>query len=234
MFGLDPQSIANRVAASNRPPAIPTLWQSVARGTIGFTLVSLGGFTPWIFGSAWARQTVGEAGMYAACAVAFIGLSGLLLHRLIIGPGSLSRFYGLFCLAFALYSVAWIVAWMTLRGDLGSVLGLTAGAAVMGAIFANGCGYCGAMLEVIPLLFLTNLAGYYVGGWVHSAVLRCHDFTLGGIAFDRSARLLLSKASWGLCFGLGFGPGIGASLYLCQAKTRELIEQKCAAQQETR
>ena len=234
MFGLDPQSIANRVVASGRPPNIPTLRQSVARGTIGFTLVSLGGFAPWIFGSAWARQNVGEAGMYAACAVAFIGLSGLLLHRLIIGPGSLARFYALFCPAFALYSVAWIVGWMTLRGNLGGILGLLAGAVVMGAMFANAFGNRAAMTSVIPLLFLSNLAGYYIGGWVHTAVLQSHDFTLAGIVFDRSARLLLSKTSWGLCFGLGFGPGIGASFHLCQAKTRELLGLKRAAQQEMR
>jgi hypothetical protein len=35
------------------------------------------------------------------CAIVFIVLSGLLLHRLIIGPGSLGRFYKLFSAAFA-------------------------------------------------------------------------------------------------------------------------------------
>src|SRR6185436_11302314 len=49
MFDLDPKSILERVKASGQPPRVPTLGESVLRGTIGFTLVSLGGFAPWVF-----------------------------------------------------------------------------------------------------------------------------------------------------------------------------------------
>ena len=44
-----------------------------------------------------------------ACTAIFIGLSGLCLHRLILGPGSLSRFYKLFSLAFAAFIVIVLV-----------------------------------------------------------------------------------------------------------------------------
>src|SRR5437773_9294554 len=103
MFGLDPQSIVERVKASGQPPRVPTLRESILRGMIGFTLVSLGGFAPWVLAGQWFHRNVGEAGLYAVCAVAFIVLSGLLLHRLIIGPSSLVRFYKIFTLAFAAY-----------------------------------------------------------------------------------------------------------------------------------
>ena len=87
MFTLNPESIAARVKASSLPPRIPALSESVWCGMIGFTVVSLGGFAPWVFGGRWFYRTVGELGLYAVCAIAFIGLSGPLLHRLIIGPG---------------------------------------------------------------------------------------------------------------------------------------------------
>ena len=88
-FQLDPQSVVDRVTASGAPVQIPSLAGSLLRGILGFTIVSVAGFAPWALGGRLLQRSVGEAGMYAACAVTFIGLSGLVLHRLIIGPGSL-------------------------------------------------------------------------------------------------------------------------------------------------
>src|ERR1041384_1066425 len=132
MSGLDPQSIADRAKVSGQPTRVPTLSESVLRGTMGFTLVSLGGFAPWVLAGRWFYRNIGEAGMYAVCAVVFIGLSGLLLHRLIIGPGSLIRFCKIFSLAFIAYAIAWTIGWMALRGNAGSIVGLLAGTAAMG------------------------------------------------------------------------------------------------------
>src|SRR5436190_23729393 len=104
-FQLDPQSIAARARAAGS--AAPSLGASLARGILGFTMVSIGGFAPWaIFGSA-LHGLVGEAGLYATCALAFIGLSAPAMHRLIIGPGSLGRFYMLFGISFAAYAAVW-------------------------------------------------------------------------------------------------------------------------------
>src|SRR5436190_4086936 len=113
-FQLDPESIAGRVKASGAPAKVPTLGSSVLRGTLGFTIVSVAGFAPWALGAGWFQKGIGEAGLYAVCAAVFIGLSGLLLHGLILGPGSLPRFYKLFGIAFAAYSAAWIAGWMGL------------------------------------------------------------------------------------------------------------------------
>ena len=70
--------------------------------------------------------------MFACCAAVFIALSGICLHRLIIGPGSLSRFYKLFALAFACHAVGWTVLWQWLHGYEGIIGGLLAGTALMG------------------------------------------------------------------------------------------------------
>ena len=86
MFGLDPQSIVDRVTASGRPVAMPRWRDSILRGVIGFTLVSLAGFGPWALAGRWFYRNLGEGGLYAVCAVLFIGLSGLLLHRLTVDP----------------------------------------------------------------------------------------------------------------------------------------------------
>ena len=110
LFQLDPQSIADRARAARAPVAVPALRDSLLRGMIGFTLVSVGGFAPWPIIDRWFPR-LGEVGLYVASAAVFIGGSGLLLHRLIIGPGSLARFYKVFAPRVH-----------RLRGDLGRVL----------------------------------------------------------------------------------------------------------------
>src|SRR5690606_8366248 len=109
-FQLDPQSLAARAVNGSSLRTQPlTLRSSILRGALGFCLVSIAGFVPWAFFGRALRGAIGEAGMYVVCALVFISLAGLLLHRLIIGAGSLGRFYRLFSVAFAAYSLAWII-----------------------------------------------------------------------------------------------------------------------------
>src|SRR5688572_13797921 len=223
MFGLDPQSIANRVKASQAPPRVPTLRESIVRGTIGFTLVSLGGFAPWVLAGQWFGRNVGEAGLYAVCAVVFIGLSGWLLHRLIIGPGSLIRFYKIFGLAFLAYAFAWTVGWMAFRGFVGSIVGLLAGTAAMGAILVCGFRAKGATLRVIAVLFLANGIGYFAGEWSHNGIRALREGNALGLVLNRSMRSGLSKTAWGLFYGLGFGAGIGFAFHASQEGARKLL-----------
>ena len=223
MFGLDPQSILDRIKTSGRPPRVPALGESVLRGMIGFTLVSLGGFAPWVLAGRWFYRNVGETGLYAVCALVFIGLSGLLLHPLIIGPGSRVRFYQIFSLAFVAYSIAWTIGWITLRGVTGSIVGSLAGMAVMGAIFSHGFVARGVALNIIAALFVANAAGYFVGESAHNAVWALKEGNALGLVLERATRATLSKAAWGLFYGLGFGAGIGFAFHGCQAKARKLI-----------
>ena len=223
MFGLDPQSIADRAKASGQPARLPTLVESVVRGMIGFTLVSLGGFAPWVLAGGWFYRNTGELGLYAACAIVFIGLSGVLLHKLVIGPGALILFYKLFSLAFLGYAVAWTAGWMTLRGATGGVVGALAGMAALGGILAYGFAARGAMLKIVLALFVANAAGYFIGEWAHNAVLALKEGNASGIVLDKSTRSIFSKAAWGLFYGFGFGAGIGWVFYFCQAEARRLI-----------
>lgn len=223
MFGLDPQSIVNRVKASGQPPRVPTLRESLLRGAIGFTLVSLGGFAPWVLAGRWFYRNVGEAGLYAACAMVFIGLSGWLLHRLIIGPGSVIRFYQLFSLAFMVYAVSWTASWMALGGVTGGLVGLLAGTAAMGAIFACGFAAWNVSSVVIAVLFVTNTAGYFIGQWAYNAIGSLPDDQLLGITLDRRTRAMLARTAWGLFYGAGFGAGIGFAFHACQTRVRKLL-----------
>ena len=159
LFQLDPDSIAARARASRNPVQPPTLATSVLRGIIGFTLVSVGGFAPWPIFERWFRS-MGEMDLYIACLVVFIGLSGICLHRLIIGPGSLSRFYKLFSLAFSANAVAWVALWVCLRGNSGIIGGLLGGAVAMGFVLAFAFDAQRAIIQVVAALFALNGIGY--------------------------------------------------------------------------
>ena len=222
-FQLDPSSIAERARTGGAPPTVPSLSASVGRGVVGFTIVSVAGFAPWALGGRWLHRAAGEAGMYAACAIVFIGLSGLLLHRLIIGPGSLGRFYKVFSIAFAAYAAAWMGGWMSLHGHAGSLVGLLAGTAIMGWLLAKAFDATSETSRVIVVLFVFNSLGYFLGGWVEGRMSALKELSFFGMALARSARLKIAMLSWGVCYGIGFGAGLGWAFYLCQSCARSLL-----------
>ena len=136
--------------------------------------------------------------MYVVCAVVFIALSAPLLHRLIAGAGSLSRFYKIFALI-----VHGLCCCVDHRMDefaraSGSLAGLFAGAVVMGGMLTLAFEATGMIIPVIIALFLPVAAGYFIGG------------VFGGMLIHHHA--LIAKLQWGLCFGIGFGAGLGAGV----------------------
>jgi len=201
---LDPQSIALRARASST--SAPSLNESLLRGMLGFTLVSVSGFAPWALAGRWLQHHLGEVGLYAVCLLVFLGLSGPALHRLLIGPGSLARFSALFACGFSLYAAAWTSAWMLLGGHAGSLLGLGTGTALLAATLAFTFGVRSQWAAIFALLFTLNSGGYFLGG-----LLANH---LPGIS---------GKLLWGLCYGLGFGAGLGSAFFVCQSKARSLL-----------
>jgi hypothetical protein len=222
-FQLDPNSVVDRVRASGRPAEIPDLGASLRRGIMGFTLISIAGFAPWAAMGRWFYRHVGEAGLYAVCALVFIGLSGPLLHRLILGPGSLVRFYKVFGVTFTAYAGLWIAGWMTLRGHPGSLTGLLAGTTAMGWMLACTFDANHRMLTVIAALFVLNSIGYFAGGWMEGAVIGIKQLSLSGTVLAKPAQAMLAKLLWGVCYGLGFGAGLGFAFHFCQEKTREAL-----------
>jgi hypothetical protein len=222
-FQLHPDAIVARARAAGNAVPIPSLSASLWRGIIGFTLLSLAGFAPWAVFGKWFYRNLGEAGLYGVCALVFIGLSGPFMHRLILGPGSLSRFYKLFSLGFAAYSVAWIGGWMSLRGHPGSIVGLLAGTALMGWIFSTAFGVPRSMLKIIAALFLLNAAGYFIGGVIEEALLQNKECNILGISLTRPQYEATAKLMWGLCYGIGFGAGLGLAFHVAQGTAREKL-----------
>jgi hypothetical protein len=222
---LDPRHIADRVNAVSRSPHVPSLAESVVRGMLGFIIVSVAGFAPWALGGRALHAAVGEIGLYAVCAFVFVALSGLLLNRLIIGPGSLVRFYLLFTVAFLAYAACWTLAWMTLRGNLGSVIGLLFGTAVMAWMLVYAFDAHGDFVKVAVVLFVLNAVGYFAGGWVEAELVRLRTIHILGLILNRRSTLTLAMLAWGVCYGIGFGAGLGLAFYVCQTKARALLRQ---------
>jgi hypothetical protein len=208
LFQLEPPSIAARVRAANDPTTPPSLGASVVRGIAGFTLLSVAGFLPWPILDLWFRRGT-EMQLYVFCIAIFIGLSGPLLHRLIIGPGSLSRFYKLFSCAFLAYAAVWVAFWVWLRGSAGEIAGLLGGTAAMGAILAFAFDAQRSMWKVIAALFVLNALGYFAGGWFDGKLAIHH----------RLAAMML----WAVCYGIGLGAGLGLAFYICQARVRAAL-----------
>jgi hypothetical protein len=184
-------------------------------------VLSVAAFVPRAIFGRWFRRNVGEAGLYAVCALVFIGLSGPLMNRLIIGPGSLSRFYKLFGTAFAAYSVLWIVGWMTLRGH---VAGLLAGTVAMGWSLARAFDARDATLKVMAILFVLNSLGYFIGGWVEGSIMGLKELTLFGETVPKKTQIQTAMLFWGVFYGIGFGAGLGWVFHLCQTRTRAALQ----------
>jgi hypothetical protein len=187
------------------------------RGSIGFGIVGLAAFSIWAFGGKWFQNHLGETGLYGACALVFIALSGLLLHPLLGGSGSPLRFYTIFIPAFLAYAIIWCTAWFVLRfgpGEwLGSLLGTAAFVAVVSWRLRNFRGF----IQTSLIVFGLNSAGYFLGGYLMHWML-----SPGGSAIfsglSKPGLLVLAKLAWGLLYGLGFGAGIGYAFHAVQKK----------------
>jgi hypothetical protein len=201
---------------------VPSRGTFIRRGMIGFTLVSIAGFIPWAVFGKWFRGHGGEIMMYVVCALVFLALSGLWLHRLILGSGSRVRFYKLFTVAFTAYAVAWIVGWMSLRGHAGSFVGLLAGTGIMGWIISAAFGSPAQRWKIIAALFLCNAVGYFLGGVIEGALVDLCECS-GGTALTKPTQLLIAKLQWGVCYGLGLGAGLGLAFYWAQQEARQTL-----------
>jgi len=213
LFQLDPPSIAARARAAAGPVRVPTLGASIVRGGLGFTATSIVGCAPWPILDRWFPWA-GEVGLYITCTALFVGASGMFLHRLIIGPDSLSRFYKLFTPAFIAYALAWIACWVWLRDERGIYGGLFAGAVAMGAIFAWAFDAWKSALAAIAAIFVLNAIGFRVASEVEGNLILNYR--------------LLAIFLWAMAYGVGFGAGIGAAFWLCQRDARALLKESAA------
>jgi hypothetical protein len=168
--------------------------------------VSLAAFAVWSWWGDWLSAHVGELGLYAACAAVLIGGGGAVFSQVIIGPERLRRFYGLFALAFFLYAGVWTGSFFSMRGKSGEWLGALLGPAILGMTFANAFGAPAAVRKVVLVLIASHALGYFAGSFLYT--------TFPGTT---------GKLLWGAAYGLGYGGGIGYTLYACQEPAREAL-----------
>jgi hypothetical protein len=192
---------------------------AILRGSLGFAAVSVAGFAVWACAGKWLYTRVGEAGLYLTCALVFVALSGLVLHPLVRGPGSLMRFYRIFLPAFGAYAVAWSAAWFLLRFGLGEWLGSLAGSVLLAWMIARGLGHCRSLVKVSVVVFALHSAGYFAGGRLMGWLMgSAHAGLLGGHHFA------LAQLSWGLLYGLGTGAGLGYAFFTFQIESAPMTK----------
>lgn len=193
---------------------------SLLRGALGFTILGLAGFTPWALG---LGRTLGEGGMYAVCAMLFVLLSGPLLHRLILGTGSLWRFYVLFGIAFLAYAAIWCALWFGVRFRYNDYAGLIAGSAAFGGIVAWSFGAADKAWKAMLAIAIFHAPGYWLGDRAYAWLGGMESLGVAGWTLDHPTCSLLGRLAWGLFYGLGFGAGIGLAFHLCQRVVRERL-----------
>lgn len=194
-FGLTPdQILARSSAAEIKPP--DTLKASIVHGAASFGAVSVLAYSIWAF-----RLIEGQAAMYSSVAAIYLGLTGLALSKLVLGPGAARRFAALFATAFLGYALAWCAFWFGMNGKYDADLwGAAAGLTFMTWLLRRAFAHEGAFLPLFAVLFLFHSLGYYLGDALY-AIVR-----------GSTGRIL-----WGAAHGIGFGAGMGYLLFHCQA-----------------
>ena len=183
-----------------------SLVRDLLHGALGFAVVSLASFSIWAFAAGAFRRLGGEPAMYTAIAVVFLGLSGLVLGPL---AGGVGRFYRVFLPAFSVYALLWSAAWFALPNRSGEWLGALAGCAAFVALARWQIGSHAGWLALFSGFFLLHTAGYFAGSWA------MYDFWLASFktgkleGWTRPQAAVVAKLSWGLCYGLGLGAGLG-------------------------
>ena len=184
-------------------------------GAWRFAVVSIMGFGVWAFAGRWFRTHGGEAALYGASTVVFVGLAGLLMHPLVRGPRRLLRFYGVFIPAFIAYAVVWCSFWFLLRFGAGEWLGSLAGSFALVAVTGWRFGNLRPVLAVSVAFFAAHSLGYFAGG----KLMYFLSGPRGAELFNSLNKVelgMVAKLSWGLLYGLGFGAGLGYALHVFQ------------------
>lgn len=178
--------------AAQSPPSASGAGAAMLYGSVSFGAVSVLAYSIWAF-----RVVPGEAALYGAIAVVYLGLGGLALSRLVSAPGAWKRFPPRFAAGFALYALAWCACWFGLRGKfLADYWGAAAGLAGLTWWLRRHLGSHAAFWPPFAVLLACHSAGYYLGGELYAA--------FRGVA---------GKLLWGAGHGLGFGAGLGYVLW---------------------
>lgn len=183
-----------------------TTSRSIVAGAWRFTLVSIAGFAPWAFAGRWFHQHVGEAGLYAGCLIAFLLAALVLLPGLLSGPRRLARCAAFFFPAFIAYAVLWCACWFTLGGRTGEWTGALIGGSAFVFVTALVLGRPRSLWLALVVFVATMVAGYFAGGYA------MHQLIADGVSGP------LAMLAWGVCYGVGFGAGLGWLVDQCTSR----------------
>lgn len=177
--------------------------------TLLFTLTSLASFSIWALGSGLYSS---EPGLYAFCAIVFLGFGGFSLTpgAGLSGAKTKAKLALRFAIGFAIYSLVWSVAWFTFRNTFGEVIGSFFGLIALVSVLRLGTPReAGGLLAAVALVFLWHTLGYYTGGLAYEALQNRGPGAVE-LPFERKTVVTLARLSWGLFYGLGLGYGLAA------------------------
>lgn len=185
-----------------------SMGRAIGIGATGFTLASLAAYSIWAFAGRTLYKAVGEAGLYASCALVFILLGSLLLRPLTRLP--LGRFAAVFTSAFLVYAAAWCAGYFGVTGRAGEWVGSLAGSIGFCVALAFWFKAWRALLVCIVVLFIAHSAGYFAGSWSYYRL--------------RGEHSVAAKLAWGFFHGLGMGAGLGFSFYQMRREPQPIVD----------
>src|SRR3954466_3970017 len=179
---------------------------AILNGAWRFAFVSVLAFGFWAIQPKILPKSYGEPATFVGCLIAFALFAEIFLVALVHQPNARRKFNGSFIPAFVIYAAVWSASWFALhlraREWIGSALACAAFAAILQWRLGAREGLC----RVILLLIITHTLGYYLGGKVFYMARHPPELIA---SWPKENIWTLAKLMWGLCYGLGFGAGIG-------------------------
>jgi hypothetical protein len=186
---------------------------AILNGAWRFALVSVLAFGFWALESKILPRNFGEAWTFAGCLLFFVLFTEIFMVKLVREPDARRKFNRSFLPAFIIYAIVWSAFWFALHSRAGEWLGSALGCAAFAAILGRQLGAKSGYAQVIIFLIATHAAGYFLGGKVFYMARNPPDFLA---SWPKQDIWMLAKFMWGLCYGLGFGAGIGYAFHIFQ------------------
>jgi hypothetical protein len=179
---------------------------AILNGAWRFALVSVLAFGFWAIQPKILPKNYGEPATFVGCLIAFAVFAEIFLVPLVHPPNARRKFNGSFIPAFVVYAAVWSACWFAQKIPAREWVGSALGCAAFAAILHWRLGAREGLWKAMLVLIVTHTAGYYFGGKVFYMARHPPEFIA---SWPRENIWTLAKLMWGLCYGLGFGAGIG-------------------------
>ena len=179
---------------------------AILNGAWRFALVSVLAFGFWAIQPKILPKSFGEPATFVGCLIVFVVFGEIFLVPLAHQPDARRKFTGSFIPAFIVYAAVWSACWFARQLPAREWVGSVLGCAAFAAILHWRLGAREGLWKVILLLTITHTAGYYLGGKVFYTARHPPAFAA---SWTKDTIWAVAKLMWGLCYGLGFGAGIG-------------------------